>query len=128
MAQYVEVPKDFDEIKRKFAIGLTKRQLICFGIALGVGSAAFYLAYFKLNLGVTGSAECLFLAAAPIAIFGVYHVNGMFLEEKLKLMYKFHKSTKIKTYQTENIFEKIEKALEYRKLKRTITAYERRRK
>ena len=123
MAQYVEIPKDFDEIKRKVALGLTKRQLICFGIAAGIGGITFFLTYPKL--GITGAAYCLFITAAPAIIFGIWKPNDLWLEEHLKLMYEYYKGGKIKTYQTENIFDKIEKAMEYRRLKRTVDYYER---
>ena len=35
---YVTVPKDLTKVKSKVVFGLTKRQLICFGGALLVGS------------------------------------------------------------------------------------------
>ncbi len=126
MAQYVEIPKDFDEIRQKVALGLTKRQLISFGTALVMGGIAFALTVDKL--GMTGASYCLFLTAAPAVLFGVYHHNGLYLEDKLKLMYNYYKSNKIKTYQTENIFDKIEKAMEYKKLKRMVALYERRKR
>ena len=126
MAQYVDVPKELEEIKQKFAFGLTKRQIVSFGIALAVGGIAFWLTYEKL--GITGAAYCLFIVAAPIALFGIYNNNGLYLEDKLKLMINFYKSEKIKTYQSENIFDSIDKAIEYKKLKRIVKSYERRKK
>ena len=34
MAHYVPIPKDLNDIKEKFIMGFTKRQVICFGIGL----------------------------------------------------------------------------------------------
>ncbi len=34
MAHYVPIPKDLNDIKEKFIMGFTKRQVICFGISL----------------------------------------------------------------------------------------------
>ena len=40
---YVTVPKDLTRVKSKVVLGLTKRQLICFGGALLVGVPLFLL-------------------------------------------------------------------------------------
>ena len=32
MAHYVQIPKDLNDIKQKFMFGLTKRQVVSFGI------------------------------------------------------------------------------------------------
>lgn len=126
MALYVEVPKDFDEIKQKIVFGLTKRQLVCFGIAGVMGGLTFWATLDKL--GMTGASYCLCFAAAPAALFGVYYHNGLYLEQKLKLIFNFKNSRNIKTYQSENFYEKVEKAIEYRRLKRLVRDYERRSK
>ena len=39
---FVSVPKDLTKVKNKIIFNLTKRQLICFGIAAAVG-LPFYL-------------------------------------------------------------------------------------
>lgn len=43
MAHYVSIPKDLNDIKEKFRMGFTKRQVICFGIGLAVGAPVFFL-------------------------------------------------------------------------------------
>ena len=43
MAHYVSIPKDLNDIKEKFMMGFTKRQVICFGIGLAVGAPVFFL-------------------------------------------------------------------------------------
>lgn len=40
---YVTVPKDLTRVKSKVVLGLTKRQLICFGGALLIGVPLFLL-------------------------------------------------------------------------------------
>ena len=40
---YVTGPKDLTKVKSKVMIGLTKRQLMCFGKALLIGAPLFYL-------------------------------------------------------------------------------------
>ena len=41
MAHYVPIPKDLNDIKEKFIMGFTKRQVICFGIGLVLGARVF---------------------------------------------------------------------------------------
>ena len=40
---FVPVPKDLNRVKTKVMFNLTKRQLICFAAALGVGLPLFFL-------------------------------------------------------------------------------------
>ena len=40
---YVPVPKDLTKVKSKFLFGLTKRQVICFGIGAVCGLPVFFL-------------------------------------------------------------------------------------
>ena len=43
MARYVPIPKDLNDIKEKFIMGFTKRQVICFGIGLVLGAPVYFL-------------------------------------------------------------------------------------
>lgn len=109
MARYVYIPKDMNEIRKKFIFGLTKRQLICFAIAGLCGIPVYFLAK-GLGLGV--AVMLMGIAAAPAIICGIYERNGMFLEEHFKLMLKFWRSVKIRPYQTETTYQQIEDQLE----------------
>ena len=40
---FVSVPKDLTKVKNKIIFNLTKRQLICFGIAAAVGVPFYFL-------------------------------------------------------------------------------------
>ena len=50
---YVNVPNDLSKIKTKLAFNLTKRQLVCFGIAAAVGVPSYLLA--RSSIGNTGA-------------------------------------------------------------------------
>ena len=41
---FVSVPKDLTKVKNKIILNLTKRQLICLGIAAAVGLPFYFLA------------------------------------------------------------------------------------
>lgn len=47
---YVPVPKDLNKIKTKLAFNLTKRQLICFSIAGGMGVPAQIITPYSICL------------------------------------------------------------------------------
>lgn len=53
MAHYVQIPKDLNDIKEKFIMGFTKRQVICFGIGLVLGAPVFFLT--KTAIGMSGA-------------------------------------------------------------------------
>lgn len=42
MAHYVQIPKDLNDIKQKFMFGLTKRQVVSFGIGGILGIPLFF--------------------------------------------------------------------------------------
>ena len=63
MAHYVQIPKDLNDIKEKFIMGFTKRQVICFGIGLVLGAPVFFLT--KTAIGMSGAIFAMGAVAAP---------------------------------------------------------------
>lgn len=112
---FVKIPKDLAQIRQKFMFGLTKRQLICFGIGAAIGFPAFYI--FNSFLGLQAGCFALGIGAGPAIFCGIYKKNGMHLEQVVKLMVKFFKKPKERTYQSENSFEILNRQMEYNKLK-----------
>ena len=70
MAHYVQIPKDLNDIKQKFMFGLTKRQVISFGIGGVLGIPLFFLT--RSTLGVSGAIFAMGAVAAPALICGLY--------------------------------------------------------
>ena len=60
---YVNVPNDLSKIKTKLAFNLTKRQLVCFGIAAAVGIPSYLLA--RSAIGNTGAMFLMMAVALP---------------------------------------------------------------
>ena len=81
---YVNVPKDLNKIKSKVLFNLTKRQLICFGVAALMGVPLFFL--LKNSAGTTAAAMVMILVMLPGFLFGVYEKNGQPLEVVLRQM------------------------------------------
>lgn len=99
--------------------GLTKRQVICFGIGLVMGLPAFFLTK-SITSNLTIAVFALGVFSAPGIFCGVYQKNGQHLEDRIKLMVRFFKLPRIKTYQSENIYDAIERNSEFEKYKKIL--------
>jgi hypothetical protein len=69
MAHYVSIPKDLNDIKEKFIMGLTKRQVICFSIGLVIGAPVFFIT--KSAVGLTTAMFAMGACAAPAILCGL---------------------------------------------------------
>lgn len=118
MAHYVQIPKDLNDIKEKFIMGLTKRQVICFGIGLVIGAPVFFLT--KGTLGTSGAIFAMGACAVPAILCGLYKKNGVFLEKQAKYMKEYFTRPRKRYYKTINIFECIERHIEYDRIKRKL--------
>ena len=105
---YVTIPKDLSRIKNKLVFNLTKRQLISFSLAGGIG-IPFYL----FSRSVIGGDVAAFLMIAlmlPFMAFGVYEKDGQPLE---KLLYTMIRARfllpRIRVYQTDNLYSALER-------------------
>ena len=101
---YVSVPKDLTKVKNKVAFNLTKRQIICLGIALAVGLPFYFLT--KGTIGTSNAATGMVLLMLPAFLFAMYEKDGMPLEKVLLniITVQFLKPD-IRCYETDNIYE-----------------------
>ena len=79
---YVPVPKDLSRIKTKVALNLTKRQIICFAVALIIGLPLFFL--LKDSAGTSLAAFVMILVMLPCFLFAMYEKHGQPLEVVVK--------------------------------------------
>ena len=79
---YVPVPKDLTTVKTKVAFNLTKRQLICFGLAAAVAVPTYFLT--RGALGTTGAVMTLVIAALPFFFLAMYEKDGQPAEKILR--------------------------------------------
>ena len=98
---FVSVPKDLTKVKNKIILNLTKRQLICLGIAAAVGLLARGL------IGSSNAATGMCLLMLPAFLFAMYEKDGLPLEKVLKNMItvKFIRPP-LRKYEVENMYEK----------------------
>ena len=123
MAHYVPIPKDLNDIKEKFIMGFTKRQVICFGIGLVLGAPVYFLT--RASIGMSGAIFAMGAVAAPAILCGIYKKNGVFLEKQVKFMREYFTRPRKRYYRTTNVFQCIERHIEYNRIKKKLADAER---
>lgn len=115
---YVPVPKDLSKIKTKVAFNLTKRQIICFAVALIIGLPLFFL--LKDSAGSSVSAFVMIVVMLPCFLMAMYEKHGQPLEVVARniIQTKFVRP-KERPYQTQNLYAVLEKQ---RKLEKEVSA------
>ena len=101
---YVSVPKDLTKVKNKVAFNMTKRQIVCLGIAVAVGLPFYFLT--KGTIGTSNAATGMVLLMLPAFLFAMYEKDGMPLEKVLMniITVQFLRPD-IRCYETENMYE-----------------------
>ena len=102
-ASYISVPRDLTKVKSKVMFNLTKRQLICFGMAGLIGVPSFFLlkTVVKVNTAVMGMMAIMM----PFFFLAMYEKNGQHLEVILSHMIQaIFKRPKIRPYMTDNYY------------------------
>jgi hypothetical protein len=105
---FVNVPKDLGKVKTKVALNLTKRQLICFGVAAVIGIPAYL--FTRGALGNSAAALLMIGIMLPFFFVAMYEKDGQPAEKVLRNMIR----TKIvwagkRPYRTENLYDLMEK-------------------
>ena len=115
---YVPVPKDLSKIKTKVAFNLTKRQIICFAVALIVGLPLFFL--LKDSAGTSAATLVMIVVMLPCFLMAMYEKHGQPLEVVVRniIQTKFVRP-KERPYQTQNLYAVLEKQ---RKLEKEVSA------
>lgn len=115
---YVPVPKDLSKIKTKVAFNLTKRQIVCFAVALIVGLPLFFL--LKDSAGTSAATFVMIVVMLPCFLMAMYEKHGQPLEVVIRniIQTKFVRP-KERPYQTQNLYAVLEKQ---RKLEKEVSA------
>lgn len=110
MARYVPIYKDLDKVKPKVLFGLTKRQLVCLGIAGGVGLPLFWNTY--KTLGTDAALWVMMLVCLPILSFAAYKdKQGRPLEKVLFLRLRNKVFPSQLVYRTHNFFATLQRKI-----------------
>jgi hypothetical protein len=103
---YVPVPKDMSKVKIKVLFGLTKRQIICFGLGALVGFPIYFLV--RGSLPNEMSMALLIVVMMPFFFLGMYEKNGLSAEKIVKNWIWTALSPRERVYKTENIYTYLE--------------------
>ena len=100
---YVTIPKDLSQIKTKVAFGLTKRQLICFGLGALVGAPFFFLT--RGTVGTSAATLGMIFLMMPFFLLAMYEHHGQPLEVVLKHVVESRfQRPKRRLYETNNLY------------------------
>ena len=104
---YVPVPNDLSRIKTKLAFNLTKRQLICFSIAGGIG-IPFYL-FTRSHIGNSTALFLMIGLMMPFFFIAMYERDGQPAEKILKNRLRYKLWPKDRPYRTDNLYKSMSK-------------------
>lgn len=106
---YINMTKDFSEVKKTISgIGLTKRQLMAFGVGLAVGFPIFLL--FKGFIhDITASIVLMAVVVVPVCLALLYKKDGAYIETRIQYWYETHHIRNTdRPYQTDNLYDLME--------------------
>lgn len=102
----VKIPRDLGKIKAKVVMGLTKRQLICFGLGAALGLPAFFAA--KPFTGAGPASAVMILIMIPAFLFALYEKDGRPLEKVIYDAVRFRRLVpRERPYRVTNIYTKL---------------------
>ena len=102
-ASYISVPRDLTKVKSKVMFNLTKRQLICFGLAALVGVPSFFL--LKLAFSISTSVMIMMVIMMPFFFLAMSEKHGQPLEVFLKHFIQANfVRPKTRPYKTDNYY------------------------
>lgn len=111
---YVQIPKDLTKVKTRLFLNLTKRQLICFGLAAAVGLPFYFLT--KGIIGTSFAALGMLVIMLPCFFAAMYERDGQPFE-KILLTYITARYLRKRTrpYKTKNIYGYLQNEIDARK-------------
>jgi len=105
---YVQIPKDLSKVKTKFMLGLTKRQLVCFGTAAAIGVPVFFAT--REVLGNSTAVLLMMALMLPAFFMAMYEKDGQSAE---RILFNIIRSKwffpQTRPYRTENFYSIIAK-------------------
>ena len=102
---FVPVPKDLAKVKTKIALGLTKRQLICFSCAAVVGLPTYFLS--RTTIGNTASLLLMIGLMLPAFFVAMYEKDEQPAEKVLRNIIRTHYWSAERPYKTDNFYNQI---------------------
>ena len=103
---YVPVPKDLTQVKSRFLFGLTRRQVLFFGLGALTGVPFFLLIRHSVNTSLA-----TMLMMLPFFLLALYEKNGQPLEAVLGQMIQArYLRPRRRPYQTDNFYAALDRS------------------
>lgn len=99
---YVPVPKDLTKVKTKVAFNLTKRQLLCFGVAAIIGVPTYLLC--RGIVGNTFAVMIMIFVMLPFFFVAMFERDGQPAEKILANIIRHRQRPQHRPYKTENLY------------------------
>ena len=110
-ASYISVPRDLTKVKSKVMFNLTKRQLICFGVAALIGVPSFFL--IKQIASTSTAAIGMMVIMMPFFFLAMYEKYGQHPEVILgHLIEATFVRPKVRPYKTDNKYAALKRYAE----------------
>ena len=106
---YVNVPRDLDAIKSKFALGLTASQIGHILVGAVIGVPMFFIT--RGSLGTGPAMLIMFTCISPFAFLALYEKDGIPAKKWVAIMLRHKIYPQKRKYKTENLYSAVEKAL-----------------
>jgi hypothetical protein len=103
---YVKLPVDFYKIRDRWFGAFTKRQCKYYVIALLCGLPWYFILYFAV--GTVGGIVAMFIFSVPALICSsesVYEKKGVYFNEFLLIILKYHRTPKKRIFISRNALE-----------------------
>ena len=113
-ASYISVPKDLTKVKNKVVFGLTKRQLLCFLLAVFLGVPVYF--WIKRITTPNIASMGMMVVMMPLFFFAMYEKNGQPLEVILHhFIQANYVRPKVRPYEVKNYYRILEEQREEEK-------------
>jgi len=100
---YVPVPKDLTKVKTKLVFNLTKRQIICFGLAATVGVPVYLVS--RDTIGNSLAVLLMIGLMMPFFFLAMFEKDGLSAEQALRNMLRAKLWPPVRIYKTENLYK-----------------------
>ncbi len=103
---YVNMTKDFNEVRKPVALGLTKRQLFGVMLAAAIGIPLYLLLYKKMGVDSGIAVFSMVICLMPVGFATFYTKDGLFIEKHIMFYWETHhvRATE-RPYRTQNLYE-----------------------
>jgi hypothetical protein len=100
---FVSIPKDLTKVKTRLILNLTRRQVICFGLAAAVGIPTYLVTH--IAIGNSAAVFVMIGLMLPFFFFAMFERDGQPAEKILRNILRAKLWRGTRPYKTENLYK-----------------------